>query len=269
VSDAFAQADVNLLASLRLPARWQGAPAEAHDAGGLTLVAGVRRYPVGYANCAARRDGTVAAGEALARAAAFFAARDRGFSFYLRDPVDGDLVQATAAAGLAPVATMPWMVLDEPPPAVPLPPGVRMRMAGVDAGVAADAAALCADAYESLGLPGAVTASLFGDAARTDPGVGLVVADLDGVPAATAMLLRTGDVAGVYWVATARGQRGRGLGEACTRAVVEAGFAGGARFAALQASPMGAPIYARIGFVTRWQCRWVLVTREQARALAG
>jgi ribosomal protein S18 acetylase RimI-like enzyme len=132
-----------------------------------------------------------------------------------------------------------------------------------------DAVAIRADAYESIRLPGAVTQSLFGAPARAEAGTRLVVAYVDGAPAATALLLPSDGVAGVYWVATARAMRGRGLGEACTRAVTHAGFAMGARFATLQASEMGAPLYARLGFVTRWQCRWVMVSREQARALAG
>jgi len=40
------------------------------------------------------------------------------------------------------------------------------------------------------------------------------------------------------------------LAEACVRLVSNAGFARGAKIAALQASPMGEPIYQRIGYRT-------------------
>jgi hypothetical protein len=262
----FDHADANLLAALRATARWQGDRAEAHDDGQLLLVAGARRYPAGYVNCAARLDPTLAPAAALGRAAAFFAARDRGFSWYLRDPVDGDLVAATAQ--LATISIMPWMALDEPLPEAPLPGGVTLRFADDDARVLDDAIAIRADAYESIGLPSAITASLFDAQVRPGADARVVVADLDGAPAATALVLVTGGVAGIYWVATMRHMRGRGLAEACTRAVTNAGFSTGARFAALQASALGEPVYARLGFVTRWRCRWVLVTREQARELA-
>jgi len=43
--------------------------------------------------------------------------------------------------------------------------------------------------------------------------------------------------------------RGRGLAELCTRAVGNAGLDLGARIAALQASPMGEPVYRRMGYV--------------------
>jgi ribosomal protein S18 acetylase RimI-like enzyme len=267
-----AAADANLIASLRAPARWQGAAAELRDDGGLLVVAGATRFPGGLANFAARLDQRLAPAEALARAAAFFVARQRGFSLYLREPCDGDLIAATSAAELTTLATMPWMTLPRPLPETAPPDGVTLRFSDGDGDgrqVSADAAAVCAEAYESMGLPPAVTASLFGAPAGVDPASRVVVAYVEGVAAATARLEPGGGVAGVYWVATRPALRGRGLGEACTRAVTNAGFAAGARFAVLQASPMGAPIYARLGFVTRWQCRWVLVTRDQARALAG
>jgi hypothetical protein len=266
--DELSLADANLLASIRAPARWQGEGAQVREEGGLLLVAGVRRFAGGYSNCAARLDRALTANAALARAAAFFAARDRGFSWYLRDPVDADLVTATAAAGLAPLATMPWMIRARPLPDVPLPSGVSLRW-GDDARVRADAVTVCAEAYVSMGLPSAIVQSLFGDiAARGDDGTRVVVAYVDGTAAATAQLLPTAGVAGIYWVATRPALRRRGLAEVCTRAVTNAGLAAGARFAALQASHMGASVYARIGFLARWQCRWVIVTRDQARALA-
>jgi GNAT superfamily N-acetyltransferase len=70
----------------------------------------------------------------------------------------------------------------------------------------------------------------------------------DGQPVATSALLITGDVAGVYWVATAEAFRGRGYGEAMTWHVVREGAAAGCRVAALQASDMGRPVYERMGF---------------------
>ena len=42
--------------------------------------------------------------------------------------------------------------------------------------------------------------------------------------------------------------RGRGLGAAVTWAAVHEGLRRGARFASLQAWPMGEPVYRRIGF---------------------
>ena len=61
------------------------------------------------------------------------------------------------------------------------------------------------------------------------------------------MLLSHG-IGGVYWVGTTPAGRGRGLAEACTRTVTNIAFDEGARMVTLQASPMGDPIYRRMGY---------------------
>ena len=71
------------------------------------------------------------------------------------------------------------------------------------------------------------------------------------------MALHTGDVAGLYWVATRSAARGQGLAAACTVAATNLALERGARVVALQASPMGDPIYRRLGWqetgrIQRW-----------------
>lgn len=78
------------------------------------------------------------------------------------------------------------------------------------------------------------------------------VGDLDGEPVATASLLTAGGAAGIYNVTTMEQARGRGVGAAMTAAAVHAGRARGMRMATLQASPVGRPIYERLGF--RFAC---------------
>jgi GNAT superfamily N-acetyltransferase len=80
------------------------------------------------------------------------------------------------------------------------------------------------------------------------PGAALCVGDVAGSPVATALLLATGRVAGIFWVATLEGQRRKGYGEALTFAAVEAGREFDCTLASLQASEMGLPVYARMGF---------------------
>ena len=81
------------------------------------------------------------------------------------------------------------------------------------------------------------------------PHIATFLALVDGEPAAGAMVVVTHGVAGIYWVGTTPEARGRGLAELCTRAATNRGFDLGARVAALQASVMGEPIYARMGYV--------------------
>src|SRR6185503_1100241 len=77
---------------------------------------------------------------------------------------------------------------------------------------------------------------------------------------AGAVLYMAHDVGGIGWVATLPEEFGRGYGRAVTWAVIEAGIARGARFMNLQASPMGEPMYRRMGFTTPTHYRWFLAS---------
>src|SRR5262249_17737546 len=70
----------------------------------------------------------------------------------------------------------------------------------------------------------------------------------DGEPVAGAILYLSHEVAGVGWVGTVPESCGRGYGAAVTASVVAEGRRRGARFTNLQASPLGAPVYRRMGF---------------------
>lgn len=67
-------------------------------------------------------------------------------------------------------------------------------------------------------------------------------------PVATAMMIATGRIAGVYWVATLEAHRRKGYAEALTWAALAAGRSRGCTIGSLQASVMGRPVYARMGF---------------------
>jgi GNAT superfamily N-acetyltransferase len=70
----------------------------------------------------------------------------------------------------------------------------------------------------------------------------------NGKPAAVALTIVKESVAWIGWVATRAESRGRGLGRLSTAAATRAGFALGARFASLEATKMGAPIYLKLGY---------------------
>jgi ribosomal protein S18 acetylase RimI-like enzyme len=80
------------------------------------------------------------------------------------------------------------------------------------------------------------------------PDTEMFVGYADNQPACTSMLIKTGPVAGIYWVATLERFRNRGFGRAITAESLVAGKNRGCTFASLQASVMGKPVYRRIGF---------------------
>lgn len=87
------------------------------------------------------------------------------------------------------------------------------------------------------------------------PDVDLFIGYADGQPASTSMLIKTGHIAGIYWVATLEEYRRRGFGAAMTLHAVLVGKDRGCTLASLQASKMGKPVYERIGFTNPYNYR--------------
>jgi GNAT superfamily N-acetyltransferase len=73
---------------------------------------------------------------------------------------------------------------------------------------------------------------------------------VDDQPAGVSIAIRTGDVSGVYGVATRPAFRRRGVGTAVSWAAVDAGREWGCDTVVLQASAEGLPVYALMGFRT-------------------
>jgi hypothetical protein len=227
-----------------------------HDEDGVLYFTGGHPLPV-LLNGVMRTDGRLPAEELLARAREFFHAAGRGYSVFVRAHADEDLSAAATAAGLVDFRDAPGMVLDRRIEDREAPAGIILRRVETAAD-AADYARVMGPAFATLGMPPDVASQIF---ARTEalkaPHIVAFLASQSGVPVAGAMTIVTHGVAGVYWVGTTPEARGRGLAELCTRVAGNAGFDVGARIAALQASPMGEPVYLRMGYVevTRYACR--------------
>jgi GNAT superfamily N-acetyltransferase len=80
------------------------------------------------------------------------------------------------------------------------------------------------------------------------PGFSFYLAYDRGTPVATATLAASHGVAGIVYVGTVPEARGRGFGRAVVWSAIAAGFAQGLRSSALWATPMGRPVYERMGF---------------------
>jgi len=250
--------DENLLAATREFARWQSGAVCAEGDGVLTI-AGSTAFPVGYANCVLRTDRSVAPDEVLERARAFFEPRRRGFTVFVRGAFDRDLEAALERAGIPSLVDTPCMVIDEPLAPPRLAPGCELHAVTDDAGAIA-VREINAEAYQSLGLPADETRALYGPPRRLlAPHYVTYLGSSHGRPVSTAMIIFSPLLAGVYWVGTTTGARRTGLAEACTRQVTNAAFERGAAAVTLQASPMGEPIYTRLGYRTFDRLRWYVV----------
>jgi len=186
------------------------------------------------------------AAESVSRAEAFFRERALPFRFALRHTYEGDCAPLLCQRGYERREETPGMIL-APLHESPRPPA-RLEIRRVEG--PEDLAAFQRIAFEAFGLPAELGAAYLTEQLLALPQVCGYLGCDDGEPVATSLLFTTGDVAGIYWVATASEQRGRGFGEALTWAAVRGGRARGARLASLQASALGEPVYARMGFET-------------------
>lgn len=80
------------------------------------------------------------------------------------------------------------------------------------------------------------------------PGLDAYLALVEGQPAATALLFRTGDIIGVHQVGVSRAFRGRGVARALMHLLLRHSREGGAAWATLQASEEGEPLYRSMNF---------------------
>lgn len=239
---------LNLAEFGRESARWSGPRGEIHEAAGVVHIATATTFPV-LCNGALRLDASVDADDLVDRATEWFDERSRGFSVWTRPGPDDDLVAVLVARGFHGTPPgAPEMICRQPldPPAPDA--STELRWVDDEAG-ARDFVAVNADAYSTYGIPREVLADILVDVdAFLAPHLHHVVAYVDGAPAAAAQVLLSHGIGGVYWVGTTEAARGRGLGEAVTRAVTNRAFERGASVVSLQASAMGEPIYRRLGY---------------------
>lgn len=242
-------AHANHLEWMREMTRWSGRAGELVEADGLLLCASATRFPVSF-NGVARLDPTTAAGEVLRRADAWFSTKDRGYSVVVfdRGGADDDLRAEVEGAGFSKISEPPEMVLRAPLDDVDPPEGIELAWVDDCVGFSRFLA-VCADAYGAIGMPAGVVEEAIVDLdAFTTPWTHSVVALEGEEPLAAAQVILSHGIAGIYWVGTVTAARGRGLGEAVTRAVSNRAFELGARAVTLQASAQGEPIYRRLGF---------------------
>ena len=180
----------------------------------------------------------------LARARAFFGRH--GVSWALRTTPEAATVigPAALAAGLTPAEPMPGMLLMPIAGEPPSVPGLTIQ-------VVADAATLSVyneTASGGPGMPRDVYDGLYPPSVLAEPDITFYLGLHDGVPVATAGRISSHRIAQVFGVGTSPAYRRRGIGEAMTWRATLDGREEGCIAAFLLATPMGFPLYARMGY---------------------
>ncbi len=220
--------------------------------------AGSATHPV-ISNAAFRRDDSVDGEDFVAHAQEFFATKGRRFSIWVRgdQAADHDLAAAAEAAGFQFIYEMPEMILGASLATEPLPTGSELRQLS-DPAQAPDFWEVAKAAYATNGFPPEVFAGYTRHEGLLAENVVAYVAYVDGEPVSIALTIVNNGIAGIYWVGSLERARGRGLGRAVTVAATNAGFDLGGKIASLQASPMGRPIYTKLGYETAFDYRLLI-----------
>jgi GNAT superfamily N-acetyltransferase len=207
-------------------------------------------------------------GRALAAAEEFFANRPGGWGVTVQVGAEHPLELAVRERG--------WRIAEEEPLLALAPLARIAQAAGIDIR-RVNSEALLTDFYAASreGFAAAESASPDSPAGEDltrafipslacalDPDLALFVGYVDGRAVAASGLCRIGQVAEIIGVSVVPAFRRRGFGAAITWAAIGEGAVRGCTAAALRATPMGEPVYRRMGFET--VCRLRTYVRASA-----
>jgi GNAT superfamily N-acetyltransferase len=216
------------------------------ETGGVLLWCGAHPSPAIVNGAIRTSDSALSADELLDLAAQWFGEVGHGYAIHVRSGHDDDLEAAARKRGLHPFIDLPVMAREGPAPEVVLPEGYTLTQIR-DAAEVVEFASVVARPFE---LPEEIASVFARPEAMFAPfTAGVIARDAQGRPVSGAWTHVSHGVAGVGFVGTLEQARGLGLGTAVTAAAIGRGYQMGATISALQASPMGRPVYARIGYV--------------------
>jgi ribosomal protein S18 acetylase RimI-like enzyme len=239
-ADLAGAVDANYWQSFRLVARACGGKVLERD-GMLAISSGL---PVAMLNIAFVTEPLAEPPRSLKEAMDFYDEQRLPFVVRMREGVDPESEEASAALGMPYSDTVPGMALYPVPPAPEPVQGLDIERVR-DSNRLGDYQRVAA---EGFGMPREWTERLMGPAFIKLEGFESYLGTMDGNPVAVSSVFVDGEVAGVYNVATLQSHRRRGIGEAMTWRCVARGREAGCSIAVLEASEMGKPVYERMGF---------------------
>jgi ribosomal protein S18 acetylase RimI-like enzyme len=253
--------EMNLATMLRHRAS-HAADGIVREADSVLCVAGGHPRPMPMMNAVFRTDSHAAADDVLAAGRSFFAA-DRTFVLWSSAHHDDDLDTLARDQHLEPAGELVGMAIE---PLLAAPPPLPADVELIPISTTRDIETfvdVVAGSFSPGELPDHWHAMLGDPAVVLSPEITALITTVDGKPSACAMSLIDGDVVGLYLIGTLPWARSRGLGATVTDAITRMALERGARLAVLQASPMGEPLYRRLGWreVTRYR-RYLVPARD-------
>ena len=180
-------------------------------------------------------------GALVRRAHRFFAERRAPWILIAFPGLRNALSAAAAAAGLRDEGDFPGMVLDPIPARTPpLPVGFRVERATTPRQLEA----IERTGAKAYGMPYSPPDNRWLDS----PALGLYLGRYRGAPASLGALIVAHSVAGIAYIGTIERFRRRGFAEAVVWRILADGRARGCDGGYLWATPMGRPVYEKMGF---------------------
>lgn len=205
----------------------------------------------GFCFVAVLRDNAPTLAELLPVAREFFAGCDKGWGVLVEGDAGHPMEAELRAHGWAVDEDEPAFVLRDLP-ALTSRPGTELavRFVDTDAG-SAEFQTLTAAAF---GAPPEIANLIVPSPTLAfDPDIALFIGSVDGVDVSAAGYSRSGTTAVLWGVATLEPHRGRGYGDAVSRAALCHAVGRGCTTASLRSGPKSIPVYERIGF--RYVCQ--------------
>jgi hypothetical protein len=174
-----------------------------------------------------------------------FARGDLPWNLQLRPGYPAELDAALAGRGLVVTAQIPFMTLTDVGPLVEVVRDAEVGLRPLETFADLDAALSLLE--RGFGMPPELVRQQFAMQMLFQPSFTTWLLRAGGEDVSTALGVMDDDWAGVFNVATPEEHRGKGYGAVATAQSV---LGAGGRSAYLQASPMGFPVYERLGFAT-------------------
>jgi GNAT superfamily N-acetyltransferase len=218
---------------------------------GVALTASEMPGP-GFNFAAVLRPGASTLDELLPVARPFFAGSASGWGVLVEGDAGHPMEAELRARGWAVDEDEPAYVLPHLGAVAsrPAPPGLTIRRAESQA----DADVFRALTAAAFGAPPEFADLIIpGPSFVRDPDISLFIGSAGGVDVTAAGYSRAGPTAVLWGVATLEAHRGRGYGDAVSRAALGHAAAAGCVNAALRSGPKSVPVYERLGF--RYVCQ--------------
>lgn len=244
MSDAFGVCNKSLAHSLRVMTEWQEEGQLFQDATLLT-VRGKSRFPTPYSNAVFPLRWDLRPQEVFDRAESLLG--DRRYFIWARGD-GGEFGAGLRERTFSCTGELPALAVEQPiEPGATCEPEVRRAESDSDI---KDFVRVSELAYAELGLREGLASLLLARPKSILNSSTVAIARIEGRPVAAALSITdtVARAAGVYWVGTVPDFRRRGVGRAVTHFVTNAAFEQGATIVTLEASPLGKPVYLRMGF---------------------